>query len=421
MQCSVRSQVLGFLFVVWLWPVASLWSFSEIEGDNGYLVMRGAVDLSGMYARYQGPDLLFPDKTHGQGGTSLRWLAEAMAGEHLRFDLNVYQNFRTQSSRSAMFSSGAPRDYRTTYIEYDWGSRDVSAPLAVDRLSIMAYLGPVDLTLGRQPIGLGTNFIFTPNDVFHPFAAGEMDTAFRPGVDAVRLDGRLGQLSKITVLSAIGYDSDNRPDWKESAALARASTNWQEFDWSLLGGKCQKRYLAGAAISGELWKLGLRMEGNVSFPETDEDIYVQVAGGFDHRWENTLHLMVEYYYHGNGETKNSRYLQHIQTMDTSSDPYIGQHYLGILLSGEALPVLTLQAAILANLTDPSAYVSPALTYNAADEVDLIVTGAIPLGRRAELKKMYLGYPILGQQSIPELGSEYGSYPASVSFLTRVYF
>ncbi len=402
--------------VLVFWPLSQSWAFAEYEGDNGYFIARGAVDLSGDYSRYQGAEMLFSDRTLGRGMTSLRLLAEAMAGEHLRFDLNVYQNFRTQSSRSPLFASTLPRDYRTQYLDADWGSQDVAAPVAVDRLSMMVYLGPVDLTLGRQPIGLGTNFIFTPNDLFHPFSAGAMDTAFRPGSDALRLDWRVGQLSKITAISAVGYDEDDWPSYKESALLLRASTNWLEFDWSLLGGKSRERYLVGAAISGELWDFGVRMEGNVSFPDEGEVAFAQVAGGFDYRWENTLHLMVEYYYHGNGEAKSSRYLAHVMTGGLELDPYMGEHYLGVMLNGEALPVLTIQGAILANLTDPSVYFSPALTYNAADEVDLIVTGAIPLGHRATVKTSGAGL-----LSLPELGSEYGTYPYMISFLTRIYF
>lgn len=410
------------LLLAWLWPAFCAHPFFSAEGDKGYIIARGAVDVVSAFSRYPGPRLLYPNETEGLGSTDLRLLVEAKAGEYIRFDINAYQNLRISSGENARLGSGVAASHRSGHLDYDWGRGDVGAPMALDQLSVTAYMGPVDLVAGRQPIGLGSNFIFSPNDLFHPFSAGAADKAFRPGVDSVRIDWAISQLSRLGAIAAMGYGEDDEPSWERSAALMKGGVNAVGFDWSVLGGKAEDRYLAGLAISGELWLLGLRSEGNVSFPLEDEDKpYVQFAAGFDHRWENTLHLMVEYYYHGNGASDKTKYLMRLAKRDMGSDPYLGEHYAGLILSGEAIPVLNLQCAVLANLTDPSAYVLPAIIYNAADEVDLIISGAIPVGE-SPANKMTLDPLILPfWWEFPELRSEFGSYPYSVSVMTRVYF
>ena len=391
-------------------------AFTEAGGEGYTFAARGAVDLSATFMGNNGPRVLYPEASEGFGGAGLRLLMTATAADHLRIDFNGYQDMLASTTARSFGAPASPTAYRTTYLDYDWGSPDgkIRAPLAVDVLSARLFFGPADLTVGRQPVGLGSNFIFTPNDLFHPFAAGAVDTAFRPGVDAARLDWRVGSLGAVTVLGALGYHIDDRPRWRDSAVLARASVNAAGFDWSVLGGKVNERSLAGGAISGELkslGRIGVRCEGNVSFPQAQgAGPYVQVAAGVDRKWENSLHLIAEYYFHGNGGTDTLGYLASLGGRDLTVDPYLGRHYLGAMLSGQPIPLVHMQGAVVANLTDPSVYVIPAIVYNAADEVDLIVFGTVPVGRTPATTGGFT-----------ELNSEFGVYPYSLLLLTRMYF
>lgn len=387
-------------------------AFATYEGAQASFTTRGAVDLSATFFGNNGPRFLYPEPSEGVAMAGLRLLVNATVLDRIRLDLNAYQDLSATTVARSFVTTTMPTAYRTTRLDRDWGGSDgkIRAPAAIDALSAKIFLGPADLTVGRQPVGLATNFIFTPNDLFHPFSAGAADTAFRPGVDAARLDWRLGALGSITAVGALGYGFDDRPAWRHSAAIGRASVNAAGFDWSVLGGKTDGRTLAGGAISGELKRLGLRCEGNVTFPaRSDLDPYVQAAGGFDYKWQSSLHLMVEYYFHGNGGTDTTGYLTQLEGRDLTVDPYLGRHYLGAMLSGKPMALLLLQGAVVLNLTDPSAYAIPALVYNAADEVDFILFGAIPIGQ----------YPT--RAAYPELKSEFGLYPYSVALLSRLYF
>ena len=386
--------------------------FFAWEDGSASVTARAAVDLTATFMGNNGPRVLYPEPSEGIAAAGLRLLVNATLLDRVRIDLNAYQDLDAATVGRSFMTSTVPTAYRSTYLDRDWGGAGgkISAPLAVDALSLKLFLGPADLTVGRQPVGLSTTFIFTPNDLFHPFSAGAADTAFRPGVDAARLDWRLGALGSLTAVGVMGYDFDDRPAWHHSAALGRASVNAAGFDWSVLGGKTDGRSLAGGAIAGEIWRLGVRAEGNVSFPtRRGADPYAQVAGGLDYRWESSLHLMVEYYYHQNGGTDPIGYLTQLGGRDLTVDPYLGRHYLGAMLSGKPTPLLLLQGAVVANLSDPSAYAIPALVYNAASEVDFILYGTIPIGR----------YP--SRTEYPELNSEFGLYPYSATLLSRMYF
>ncbi len=48
--------------------------------------------------------------------------------------------------------------------------------------------GPVTITLGRQPVSFGRAKLWSPMDLVAPFALTEVDTEYRPGADAVRID-----------------------------------------------------------------------------------------------------------------------------------------------------------------------------------------------------------------------------------------
>jgi len=381
----------------------------EYEGENSSLTVRLALDVGGGASFNPEPEIPYHDDIEPIFFAGLRVLLDSFVGEHLRFELNAYQNGYTMLDLEATLPFDRP--YRTKYIRHDWlDSEKGRMLLGLDQLSIKIFAGPVDFTVGRQPIGLSNNFIFTPNDFFYPFGSTAIDREFRPGVDAIRMDARVGMLSKISLYAVMGYDEDGAPSFDSSAILAHSSINTNGVDWSLIGGKLAGKYLAGCALSGETAQVGFRAEANLSIPDADWDqAYVNVAAGIDRRFENTLHVMLEYYYHQNGKMNARDY----QANNDIADPFLGVHYLGLSMSGELLPVLTIQGVILMNMIDPSFMLSPGITYSAEEELDFILSASIPIGRWASFDP---------QAEIPlELNSEYGFYPYSIQLQGRWYF
>ena len=395
-----------------IWPLTA-GAFYNGTGDWGSLDLRCATDVQGYYMGDNGPRLLYPESAYGQAIENIRLLMDGDFADLIKLNVNVYQNLTAVTDFNYFFFTPGMDSYQTSYLSHTWGSGKITGSIFTDQLSLMFYTNRVDTTIGRQPVNFANNLIFVPNDVFHPFAYGAVDTTFRPGVDAARADIRLAQLAKLTFIGVLGYH-DGSITWPQSAVMAHASVNAAGFDWIVLGGKIRNSYLVGAAFSGELWELGVRFEGNVQIPETSQPSYVQAAFGVDHKWPDSLHLIAEYYYHGNGTMDPSKYLNRMREQDLSVDSLLGIHYLGVALMGDALPTLKLQAFVLANLTDPSASFIPGIIYNAADEVDLMLMGNIPIGR---IPTVQYNTPIPDVQ----FNSEFGAYPYSFSVLTRVYF
>jgi hypothetical protein len=183
---------------------------------------------------------------------------------------------------------------------------------------------------------------------------------------------------------------------------------------SVIAGKTDNRRLVGMTLNAEAMKLGLRLEGNYSHPtegEAHADFF-QISAGIDKRWENSLHVIIEYYYHGNGTSNPDEYMQRALDDPDIMDPYMGRNYAGILVMGDATPLLKLQGALLMNLDDSSILFGPGLIYSISDEAELMVGGTIPYGKLTSFD--------MATQTL-DVKSEFGLYPRTVYLLARVYF
>ncbi|MEN6475699.1 MAG: hypothetical protein ABFD81_16915 [Syntrophaceae bacterium] len=405
-------RVTGLIFFILAVLVSSeALAFYEHAGDKGSFKARLAVDLSSGFAAYPGPREFYPEQTQGVNSLVLRILGDAAWEDRARLELNAYQLTGTRQQR-ALNQNASDEPYRYLRMRRIFSdTEDYEALAGLDQASLKLYADPFEIAVGRQPIGLANNFIFTPNDLFYPFGATAVDREFRPGVDSLRLNLKTGALSGLSIISVMGYDRDERPDWDRSAALVSGVANLSGTAVSFLGGKADGRHLAGLGLSAEALGLGWRLEGNYSRPTTyTQDPYVQISLGFDKRWASSLHLVVEYYYHENGRRDPEDYLSRLSDPLLIMDPYFGRHYLGLTLMGEASPLFTVETVAIVNLDDGSAVFGPAVIYNAADEIEFILSAELPYGKRTDVG-------LTG----PDIGSEYGLYPRIFNLLGRIYF
>jgi len=399
------------IFILAIVTSSDAHAFYEYAGDKGSLKARLAVDLSSGFMSYPKPQEFYPEQGEGVNSLTFRLLGDAGWDDWARLELNAYQLTRTRP-HSMLDPDDADEPYRYVRLERELCDQDdVKAVTGLDQASLKLYADPFEFVLGRQPIGLANNFIFTPNDLFYPFGTTTVDREFRPGVDSLRLTLKTGELSGLELIAVMGYDRDESPDWDRCAALFKGNVNLRGIDLHALAGKADGRHLGGLSASAEAFDLGWRLEGNYSRPtDYNQDPYVQISVGFDKRWANSLHLVVEYYYHENGRRDPDDYLSRLGDPLLVMDPYFGRHYLGLTLMGEASPLFTLQTVAIVNLDDGSAVFGPAVIYNAADEIEFILSTELPLGKRTDVDETGLA-----------IGSEYGIYPRTVSLLGRIYF
>jgi hypothetical protein len=421
-KTGVRSQnknkkILFLIFVSMLFFSYSrpLHAFYEYRGENSNFRGRLAVDLMSGFTHYPQPEIIYPKDTEGFNSATSRLLLDSTIAENTRLDFNgyIYASSNEQDYFSANYNEkNSPYRYPQLY----WNISETDNSLIcgdIDQLSVKYHMAESNLALGRQPVSLANNFLFTPNDVFYPFSATSVDREFRPGVDAVRFDYDITDLSMITAIGVAGYDGNN-PSWEESAAILRGSTNVKSIDFSMIAGKTDTRRLVGITLNTEALGLGMRLEGNYSHPikgEAHADFF-QISAGIDKKWKNSLHVILEYFYHGNGKSNPDDYMERALNNPDTMDPYLGRNYAGILVQGEPSPLFKLQGALLANLDDGSILFGPGVIYSISDEAELILGGTIPYGETSSFDMFSQGLNVK---------SEFGLYPRSVYLLGRVYF
>ena len=104
---------------------------------------------------------------------------------------------------SQLLRTGAQGRYRFDDLNTVFASGKKSrGQQSLDRANVRLARGAWDITLGRQALSLGSARIISPTDVFLPFDLRVLDTEYRPGVDAIRFERSLGDLSMI---DADGY------------------------------------------------------------------------------------------------------------------------------------------------------------------------------------------------------------------------
>lgn len=355
--------------------------------------------------------MLYPDSTSSGLAGLARIIVDANRGEHWGFELNAYQSYLPQDLVASQTGSGLSFNVeRSGALETNLSDSN-QAFLAVDRLAVRWSNESYDFKFGRQAINLATTSYFTPNDFFAPFAAQNFFRVYKPGVDALRADISVGQMTQLSVISVLGYEQDLTSDtgWSQSpdsdrvSNLLRWSNEFNEFELSLLAGRVVDRDIIGGSLQGELFEwLGIRMEGHLASPDSTED-YDLFSLGFEHRWENTLQLNLEFFYNGLGVSSVADY-QLVQI--TSVNQYFARHYSALGGSYEITPLLMGQAVLISNIDDSSHLFSLNTVYSLSDESEMVVNLTSAFGEAPENGNIQ---------------SEFGSYPSSVYLELRVYF
>ena len=383
----------------------TVFAFYDWDTDTGSGNVRGLV-------RVYGQALDYPDTIPLSDDTGLaeltRLIIEGEVGSDLAYEVNLYQTHIPWSLASTDLSR---RDVeRSARLEWSFSDEDFSR-VAFDRLNLRASWDRLDVTVGRQAINLATTFYFTPNDFFAPFAAQSFFRVYKPGVDAVRAEIRLGDLSQLSLVQVLGFAPDNTTDtnWGRGADsqrdsfVARISTVFRDVEWKLLAGHIGEIDIIGGSLQGDLFEwLGIRAEGHIADPVTG-DQYSEVSVGLEHSRESSLDLRVEYFHHGSGVSRVSDYSALFASTQNS---YLARNYVAASAGYEFTPLLTGNALLIKNLLDQSWLLSLYAVYSLSDEAELAINLSLPAGDEP------VGTTI---------NSEFGSSPAALNIEVRSNF
>jgi len=400
-------------------PVRNAAAIAEL-GD-GLLTLDGSLRNSTLVTQNYDQPVLFADhESDGLSGLTLRLVGESRPADWLTAEVHGVQRLALSSlesqastddsAASLLGPGGGQLPYRIDDGSWHWADRDsFDARLEVDRLNVKVALPRTDITVGRQAITFGKAYFWNPLDVFLAFGANQFDRDYKPGADALRADVALGDFSGATLVVAQGnLDADDV--WDESAVLARAFTNFEEWDLALQGGKIRGGTQVGGGLAGEIETLEIRAEGAGFFPMEGDPLPAHASAvlGVGRRFESTLHLQAEHLYNGGSAETIEESLALIQQGRLL---HANRHVTGAVATYELHALVNGSMAVLFGWSDDSAILQPGLTCSAADEVDVVLGALIAMGKR----------PRGNTLADLDLRSEFGTYPNLYYVQAKIYF
>lgn len=288
----------------------------------------------------------------------------------------------------------------------------VTLASTADWLYAAVTRGPMTVTVGRQPISIGRGVVWSPMDLIGTFTLTEVDTEYKPGADALRVDLTTSDRTSLTLVASTGEledDHDLDASLQGSALLARGKWRIDRGELGALAGYVRGDLVAGVDTALDLGRFDghgevtvtVPTKGSLSSPEAGAgDAVIKADVGASFKPTGSLTLEPEALYNGFGSWQPDGYLAVAQSQRVAIGEQItlGRLYAGGVADWEVQPLLHLTGMALVNLRDPSALASVALRYNVANNVEGVVGGYAPVGRRPTAA------PLLGPRS------EYGLFP-----------
>jgi hypothetical protein len=271
-------------------------AIGSAKNDSASITAVGSAWLLGAY--YHSWSLrppLMPPPDDGIGAAVLRLIIDGDLPRGLGYEANFYFELARGPTHlggnTFLTPSSFATPYRTRFAGWTyWSNGSISGDMAIDRLRLHRAFGPVDVSIGRFPVNHSVTFLFTPNDFFAPFSATTLNKNYKPGVDAVRVNVAIGQLSGLELLGVLGSDLDGTPTWARSALTARLDTVLAGFHGAIIGGKLAERWVLGGTLQGEVKGIGVRAEGHFGMPDKngngrlDGPLYGQLSTRLEHSW-----------------------------------------------------------------------------------------------------------------------------------------
>lgn len=284
----------------------------------------------------------------------------------------------------------------------------------IDRFVYRYRFEHYTLGLGRQPIDWGSGRFWQPLNVFGAFSPTDLDTDYKPGIDALTVDVYPSSFSSLTGVYVPG-PKDNT-DIESSGALHYRRQVGELSELSLLAGSVIGNRVVGGAFESALGGMGWHAEGlYYTLNESDEKAFFWITG-INYQFENGTLIAAEWYDNSGGATKEAELAQ------MAGDPlvvyglqqHIGRNILGVLLQRDITPLITGSYTFLTSMLrdhNNHQHISQLhqlnLTYSVSNESDLLFSLLYANGK--------------GLNAANEPQSEFGHVPTSVSLRLRFYF
>jgi len=291
----------------------------------------------------------------------------------------------------------------------------------VDWLYVAWSKGALTATLGRQPVTFGRGKIWSPSDLVGTFALTEVDTEYKPGADALRVDWSPDQKTTVTAVASAGElesDHDFDASLGGSSFLAQVKRTIGSGEAGVLGGYVRGDVVAGLNGVADTGSFEVYGEATLSFLtsrslmatrldgtslQERHDLVPKAILGATFRPKSKITVSPEILYNGFGSRDPQDYasLALSERVAIGEQTLVGQLHAGVIATWEAHPLVNVTALSLVNALDPSALASLSVSYSIAGNAQALVGAYAPIGRTPD--------------SITSVEDEFGSYPYFVFF------
>ncbi len=284
----------------------------------------------------------------------------------------------------------------------------------IDRAVYKQRFGNMTLALGRQPVDWGSGRFWQPLNIFGAFAPTDLDTDFKPGIDAAVFDWYPSAFSSLTAAYVLKPKDNDAVENSGGLYYRRQVGDISEL--SLLGGSVLGNNVFGAAFESAWAGMGWRVEGaHYNLKETDEQFLFWIAG-IDYQFSDGTLIAAEWYDNSHGASSEAALaVQVLDPLVTSGlQQQLGRQVLGLMVDRDITPLLHGSYSLFAAAVDDerdrlaaSFLHQLTLTYSVSNESDLLFSLLLPNGR--------------GMNNIGEVQSEFGHLPAAMTVRLRFYF
>jgi hypothetical protein len=406
-------------------PAAARDLFESEDGEYR-LTLRSSLKGSWLLSFPQ-DDVLLPETVGGAALFRLRFELGVRLTEHLSAQI-AYEHRSLASSTAGLGLGLLPPSQSPPFrlAPLDWAVVD-GAPSYVhrhelDRFWVALHFDFMELTVGRQAIGLGRGVLFSAIDVFSPFSPAEVDREWRRGVDAIHLELRIPDLEVLSGDLIVVFGNVETGELESWSMLGRLRAIVGDVDGELVVGRRAEDTMVGGALSatvgdaevhGELAFFGTDGRGiDGGFLGTRAVVAKGLVGGsYNIDVLNGIRVVLEYHHSGfalvdvGRDPRLSLDPDFRRRLAAGHSQTLGQHTLALALSTDLVEELSASITWFQSLTDGSGMIAPGFVWVPSDLVTLVLTGLLPWGTT----------PAGG---VPR--SEYGSAPFTVFLQARFY-
>ncbi|HXH64932.1 MAG TPA: hypothetical protein VNH42_05420 [Mariprofundaceae bacterium] len=323
---------------------------------------------------------------------------------------------RQNAVRYPLTSLGPSDLFRSDRLSGDWqndqtASHTTRIRYEIDRAFYKLRAQSITLSVGRQPIDWGSGRFWQPLNVFGAFAPTDLDTDYKPGIDAAVL---AWFPSAFSALTAVYVPVLNRQLTTRASGVVHYRRQVGEAsELQLLAGSVLGDRVAGASFETDIGGMGWRLEGRYTTANHGSVFWIT---GIDYQFGDSTTLTLEWYENSAGAASEADLARVVneRAVRYGLQQQLGRHVLGVSLNRTITPLLTGNYLLLASgLKNAAGGVSASLlhqlslTYSLSNESDLLFALLVTTGK--------------GESAAGVPQSEFGHAPASAMLRYRLYF